>query len=158
MVKGSCLCGNVNYNLDIDPDAENPVCRIPVLRTSLCSRRTQTSVCHCRPCRKITGSTTSLNLTVPSTAFALSSGTLKTIKMKHIDEGFEASILFCGDCGTPIYAVPHWEPQPDIKVIQVGTLDDVAFLEKTPTIELNITHRLKWALPITGAEQRKKYT
>ncbi|KIW12698.1 hypothetical protein PV08_09976 [Exophiala spinifera] len=139
-MEGSCLCGNVKFTLDVAPDAANP-----------------TSVCHCRPCRKISGSTTSLNLTVPTQAFRLTSGSLKTFKTKHIDEGFEFSLSFCPECGSPIHAVPHSTPQPDIVVVQAGTLDETGPLLKTPVTELNVTHRLPWQTPIEDAAQKQKY-
>ncbi|KIV82926.1 hypothetical protein PV11_04991 [Exophiala sideris] len=138
MMKGSCLCGKVTFNLDIDPAVLN-----------------HTQVCHCRPCRKITGATTSLNLTVSATAFVLKSGNLKTVTTKHIDEGFEYSLSFCEDCGSPIYAVP--QSVPDKRVMQVGTLDDIELLEQKPTAELNVKHRLGWVGQIDGAEQKEKY-
>ncbi|KIW90065.1 uncharacterized protein Z519_09496 [Cladophialophora bantiana CBS 173.52] len=139
-VEGSCLCGNVKFSLDVTPDAANP-----------------TSVCHCRPCRKISGSTTSLNLTVPTEAFTLTSGSLKTVKTKHMDEGFEFSLSFCPACGSPIYAVPHFMPELDIVVVQAGTLDEVAPLLKTPATELNVAHRLPWQTRIGAAAQKEKY-
>lgn len=112
-------------------------------------------MCHCRPCRKITGGTTSLNLTVPATAFILKSGSLKTVTTRHIDEGFEYSLSFCEECGIPIYAVPQF--LPDKRVIQVGTLDDVGLLEQKPATEINVKHRLGWVGEVDGAEQRQKY-
>lgn len=171
-MKGSCLCGNVNFVLDIDPSTANAVSTFPGVPGPKINHSmnfgsqecacvgVQTSLCHCRPCRKITGGTTSLNLTVPSKAFQLTSGSgaLKTVKTKHMDEGFEFSLSFCPECGSPIYAVPHFEPQPDIVVVQAGTLDDVSSLEKTPATELNVKHRLPWVAQIDGAAQKEKYT
>ncbi|KIW27143.1 uncharacterized protein PV07_06910 [Cladophialophora immunda] len=141
MVRGSCLCGHVTYNLDID----------------LHVAQMETKTCHCRPCRKITGAFTSLNLTVPSTSFALTNGSLKTVKTTHVDEGFEFSLAFCPECGSPIYAVPHGPGLRDILVIQVGTLDDVNLLQKAPTVEMNVMHRLGWVKEVEGAEQKEKY-
>ena len=109
-------------------------------------------------CRKITGGVTSLNLTVPTSAFKLTSGILKTVRTKHVDEDFDFSLAFCGDCGSPIYVVPHWQPQPDIVVIQVGTLDNVSLLELRPKVELNVKHRLQWVEQLEGSEQRQAYT
>jgi hypothetical protein len=88
----------------------------------------------------------------------LASGNLKTVRTKHVDEGFEFSLSFCEDCGSPIYAVPHSTPQPEIVIIQVGTLDDISLLEKAPVAELNVRHRLAWIQPIDGAAQKEKYT
>jgi hypothetical protein len=88
----------------------------------------------------------------------LTSGNLKTLKTKHVDEGFEFSLSFCEECGSAIYAVPHPPPQPDIVIIQAGTIDDVDVLDKPPVTELNVKHRLGWIHPIDGAEQRVRYS
>ncbi|KAK5300143.1 hypothetical protein LTR99_006890 [Exophiala xenobiotica] len=144
---GSCLCGNVKFSLTIDPDP-NPDGNV-----------TSTSICHCRACRKITGGTTSVNLTVPSTSFILDSGTLKAITTKHVDEGFDFSLSFCEGCGSPIYAVPLPQARPEVKIIQVGVLDDDGdLLGKRPDVELNVKYRPAWVQQVSGAEQRERYT
>lgn len=123
------------------------------------SNRLQTSVCHCRPCRKISGATGSVNLAIPIASFALTKGELKKVRTTHIDEGFEFSIAFCGDCGSPIYGQPHPKegPQSPIVVIQVGTLDDSGPLEAIPVQEINIKHRLPWVGKIDTALQKRTY-
>ncbi|KIW53016.1 hypothetical protein PV05_08621 [Exophiala xenobiotica] len=148
MTHGSCLCGDVKFSLAIDPDVN-----VTSTRTD---KNGQTSLCHCRACRKITGGTTSVNLTVPSTHFVLDSGTLKTVTTRHVDEGFEFSLSFCEGCGSPIYAVP--QARPGVKIIQVGVLDDGDLLDKTPDVELNVKYRPAWVQQVSGAEQRERYT
>ena len=81
---------------------------------------------------------------------------MRSKTLKHIDEGFRYTLFFCEECGSPIYAEPA--SQSDKFVIQVGTLDDVELLERTPAVELNVKHRLGWTRPIETAEQREKYT
>jgi hypothetical protein len=95
-------------------------------------------------------------LTVPTNAFELQSGNLKTVRTTHIDEGFEFSLAFCDDCGSPIYAVPHWDGFDNV-VIQVGTLDDPTVLEMPPKTELNTKCRLGWVDRLEGADQRQAY-
>ncbi|GKT49609.1 uncharacterized protein ColSpa_09790 [Colletotrichum spaethianum] len=148
MANGSCLCGKIRYQISLGKDAP--------LESSI--DLNQTSTCHCRPCRKITGATTSLNLTVPLSDFALLAGTPKTFTTRHCDDGFEFSMVFCGDCGSPIYDMPLGGPQPPVAVIQVGTLDDGGVLEATPVTELNVKHRLGWVREVGGAVQRQGYT
>ena len=96
-------------------------------------------------------------MTVPSLAFTLNSGSLKTCRTKHTDEDFELSLAFCADCGSPIYAVPHREGWGDDVVIQAGCLDEEMLLEVTPRTELNIKYRLGWVREVEGAEQRHGY-
>ena len=74
-----------------------------------------------------------------------------------MDEGFEFSVHFCEECGSSIYAVPYGSPVADILVIQVGTLDEVDLLQRKPAVELNVSHRLSWVLPLQGAEQKQNY-
>ncbi|KAF4311565.1 glutathione-dependent formaldehyde-activating [Botryosphaeria dothidea] len=140
MLHGTCLCGGIEYEIDISDDAA-----------------LKTTTCHCRSCRKITSATTSLNLTAPSSAFKLIKGTLKTVTTRHIDEGFDFSIAFCGSCGSAIYALPPGQPPPPVVIIQVGTLDDAAPLEATPEKELNIKYRPGWVGEAKGAVQCRTY-
>jgi hypothetical protein len=117
-------------------------------------------VCHCRPCRKISGATGSLNLVVPIASFNLKAGELKKIRTTHCDEGFEFTVAFCGDCGSPIYGQPHPKTAgapAEVVAIQVGTLDDVGPLETTPVQEINVKHRLPWVGEIDCAVQKRTY-
>lgn len=120
-----------------------------------------TSTCHCRPCRKITGGTTSLNLPVQASAFTLQKGNLKNTTNTHVDEGFQFTVAFCSECGSPIYAEafldPNAAPGSNPLIIQAGTLDDVGPLEAPPTEELNVKHRLNWVGVVAGAKQRQGY-
>ncbi|KAH8805194.1 Mss4-like protein [Xylogone sp. PMI_703] len=137
LLKGSCLCNEVQYQLDAAEDL-----------------KLETSICHCRPCRKITGASTSINLTVPSSAFTLTSGSLKEITTKHVDAGFDFTLAFCGACGSPIYAAPVGSTAV---IIQAGSLDDTGPLERIPTRELNINYRLPWVGKVEEAQQMRTY-
>ncbi|KAJ4183692.1 hypothetical protein NW759_017068 [Fusarium solani] len=145
MFSGSCLCGAVQYELDMTSEEASKT----------------TSACHCRPCRKITGATTSLNLTVQASAFKLVTGNLKKTTNAHVDEGFRFTVAFCGDCGSPIYAEAFLDPNAaagsNPLIIQAGTLDDVGPLEAAPAEELNVKHRLDWVGAVAGAKQRQAY-
>jgi hypothetical protein len=100
----------------------------------------------------------SLNLVVPKPSFKLNNGSLKTVRTKHCDEDFEFTLAFCPECGSPVYAVPHWKGVGDIVVVQVGTLDDESWVEKLPGKEINIWKRVGWAEKIDRAEQKERYT
>jgi hypothetical protein len=108
-------------------------------------------------CRKITGASTSVNLDIPAANFRLTSGKLKRVRVTHKDEGFEFSVAFCENCGSPIVAEPHIEGFRDVVIIQVGTLDDPETLESKPSFELNTKHRLGWIAAVEGAEQKTGY-
>ena len=53
--------------------------------------------------------------------------------------------------------MPHTGREEDIVVIQAGTLDDISTLEGTPSVELNVKHRLSWVSAVKGAKQRESY-
>ncbi|KAK7570741.1 hypothetical protein V3481_019282 [Fusarium oxysporum f. sp. vasinfectum] len=141
MLSGSCLCGAVQYELDITSEEASK----------------KTSTCHCRPCRKIAGATTSLNLPVQASAFKLQKGKLKNTTNTHVDEGFQFTVAFCRDCGSPIYAEafigPNAAAESNTPIIQAGTLDDAGPLEAPPAEELNIKYRLTWVGVVAGANQ-----
>jgi hypothetical protein len=120
----------------------------------------QTSLCHCQQCRKISGATYSVNLTVPVSDFSLTRGELKKYRTKHPEAGFEYSLSFCPECSTPVYAEVHpseGAPAVGTVVLQVGTLDDPTLLEHTPAEEMNINHRVQWSAPIPSAKQKRTY-
>lgn len=98
---------------------------------------------------------------MPDSGFTLKAGDLKKIRTTHIDEGFDFSVAFCGDCGSPVYGQPHPQsaeaPELGIKVIQIGLLDDIGPLEAKPALEINVKHRLGWCSQIDSAEQRQTY-
>lgn len=108
-------------------------------------------------CRKITGASTSVNLDIPAANFRLISGELKRIRTTHKDDGFEFSIAFCGDCGSPIIALPHLEGWEDVVIIQVGSMDEAEALESRPVTELNTKHRVPWLPAIEAAHQKPGY-
>jgi hypothetical protein len=108
-------------------------------------------------CRKITGASTSVNIDIPAANFRLTSGKLKRIRTTHKDEGFDFSIAFCQNCGSPIIAEPHIEGYEDVVIVQVGTLDDPEILESKPALELNTKRRLTWIVAVEGAEQKAVY-
>ena len=80
---------------------------------------------------------------------------MKTVELKHKDEGFDFALSFCEDCGSPIYAEAQF--LPDMRIIQVGTLDDEEYLQQAPSREINVKHRLHWIKPVDDGGQREKY-
>jgi hypothetical protein len=82
-VHGSCHCGHITYEADIDPDSVR--------------------ICHCTDCQQLTGSAFRAVVVVPSEKFTLLSGEPK-IYVKTADSGNRRAHAFCGNCGSPIYA------------------------------------------------------
>ena len=65
-----------------------------------------------------------MNLTVPAPAFQLQQGTLKTVSVTHIDEGFNVRTTFCEACGTTIYALAPGPDPPAVR-LEIGEGDVV---------------------------------
>ncbi|TAM10122.1 MAG: GFA family protein [Nevskiaceae bacterium] len=105
---GSCLCGAIHYECDVDPVAAG--------------------VCHCRHCQKTSGSAFSTMIAVPENALRIT-GTLSTYEDRGDDGGRTVLRKFCGRCGAPIVSLTPMAP--GIAFLKAGTLDDVSHLKPT---------------------------
>ena len=79
MLRGSCLCGMVRYEINGTPQSMY--------------------YCHCGMCRKATGSSFATNMLVRT-------DDLKVISGEELLKGFESSPnefrYFCSECGSPV--------------------------------------------------------
>lgn len=118
MIKGSCLCGGVRFEIQ---RAVGPF-----------------ELCHCRRCRKVSGSAFVAGLGVRTEDFRLLDG-------KDLIATYEAPIVrnpppyrvsFCRRCGSP---VPNPPPSSEWFEVPAGLLDDDPALkpDKHIFIELN---------------------
>lgn len=82
-VDGSCHCGAITYEAEIDPKG--------------------VYLCHCNDCQAISGSPFRWAVTIPAEAFRLLSGTPKTY-VKTADSGNTNHQVFCPDCASPLYS------------------------------------------------------
>jgi len=98
MYRGSCLCGEIRYQIE--------------------GELSDFGYCHCRSCRKASGSAFGANAGVSRARFALSDS-------KSFLREFESSPsklrAFCSNCGSPIYA--YMKTSPELLRIRLGTLD-----------------------------------
>ncbi len=103
MIRGSCLCGGVRFEVD---EATGPF-----------------EICHCNRCRKVSGSRGMASITVRSAHYRMTSG-------KGLVQSYAAPILygppayqsvFCSICGSPL---PLPEPDADLIEIPAGLLDE----------------------------------
>ena len=117
MHKGSCLCGNVRYELTSEPG--------------------EFGYCHCTSCRKASGSAHAANAPVDKSNFQLVSG-MDTLREFESSPGkFRA---FCSRCGSPIYA--YVAASRDILRIRLGSLD-TAFV-KQPRAHTFVSDKAPW--------------
>ena len=98
MIKGSCLCGQVKYEIS--------------------GEMSDITHCHCTSCRKAHGTAFSSVSAVPIKQFHVLSGEKL---LKSYESSPNKSRYFCSNCGSQIYA--HRKPQEHY-IVRLGTLDD----------------------------------
>ena len=81
-VEGSCHCGKISYEADINPD--------------------YVIICHCTDCQTLSGSPYRVSVPVKQEYFKLE-GEPK-IYVKTADSGNKRALAFCADCGSGIYS------------------------------------------------------
>lgn len=99
-LKGSCLCGAVEYEVTGDP------------------RRFYH--CHCQRCRKSSGTGHASNVMLANATLVFSHGK-SLIKQFKLPNAERFSRQFCTECGAP---VARLVPALDAVVIPAGSLDD----------------------------------
>lgn len=124
-LNGSCLCGAVKYSLKSEPQmAFN---------------------CHCRTCRKMTGSAFEAVVLIDEAGFKIGQGedclTVYQISRK-------ARKHFCNRCGTPIYN--RHRLAPGKVIVHIGSLDDPARIK--PSVNLHAQDMLPWVTAIGEME------
>ena len=97
--KGSCLCGSVQYELSGEPK--------------------RFYHCHCRRCRKASGTGHATNIMVKSDSFTWRKGEslLKRFKVPDAERFYNQ---FCSQCGS---AMPRHVPEIGMVVTPAGSLD-----------------------------------
>lgn len=97
MIKGSCLCGKVQYTYDGEID--------------------EISMCHCSQCRKAHGSAFVAVCPVDSAKLKLSGA-------EHIKEYRTNDVkvrAFCSNCGSPLYSARS--DLPEVKRLRLGSVE-----------------------------------
>jgi hypothetical protein len=119
-VDGGCLCGQVTYEAEIDPE--------------------RVAICHCTQCQ--THSATAFGVVAPIVEgkFTLLTGTLKTY-VKTADSGARREQAFCPECGTRIHTRTVGGG-PGLFGLRVGTINQRA--ELTPKVQIWHRSALPW--------------
>ena len=101
-VTGSCHCGAIAFEADIDPS--------------------RVRVCHCTDCQKLSG--TAFRVTAPCAEpdFHLLRGNPR-IYLKTADSGRRRQQAFCGDCGSPLFATSDDPAGTRTLGLRIGALD-----------------------------------
>lgn len=115
---GGCLCGNVRYEIDAEPQ--------------------MTLVCHCKNCQRQAGSMASIIVGVPEGSVACD-GEVKTFADKG-ESGNAVDRQFCPDCGSPVFSIV--EAAPGMIFVKAGTLDDTSDI--APTMHIFTKSKQDW--------------
>jgi hypothetical protein len=124
-VDGSCHCGKITYQADVDPESSQ--------------------VCHCTDCQTLSGSPWRASVGVKAADFHLLTGQPK-IYVKTSEDGTPRSQGFCGDCGSPLYSAAVKDTP--LYFLRLGAIKQRALLPP----KRQIWHRsaLPWASNVTG--------
>jgi hypothetical protein len=98
-VHGSCHCGAIAWEGDIDP--------------------ARVTVCHCGDCQRLSGAAIRASVPAKAEDFVLLRG--EPVRyVKRAESGNRRAQAFCGVCGTPIYAADAESPK--IFNLRIGAL------------------------------------
>ncbi len=120
MLKGRCLCGSVRYRID--------------------GKLGAIVYCHCRECRKSSGSSFGTTASVVRAELTFERGESELREFESSPGQFRC---FCGACGSPI--LKRFTDKPEEVRIRLGCLDDdpgnrpvahVLVSEKAPWTEI----------------------
>lgn len=118
MYRGSCLCGDVKYEVE--------------------GELGDFGYCHCRSCQKASGSAHAANCPVLRTDFRLVSG---AASLREFESSPGKLRVFCSRCGSPIYA--YLAANPAVVRIRLGSLDST--FDKQPQAHTFVSERASWA-------------
>lgn len=99
MIRGSCLCGAVRYEI------AGPL--------------EEMHHCHCRRCRKAHGAAFSTFARTPAASLRLVSGAQT---LRRFRSSTSVQRTFCGECGSNLFF--GFDPLPDAVWVAVGSFDD----------------------------------
>jgi len=125
-VQGSCHCGEITYEADIDPE--------------------RVSLCNCTDCQMLTGSAFRVSVPTAKGQFRLLAGAPKTY-VKTAESGAKRTHAFCFNCGTPIYSCANVDEPPSYS-LRVGCLKQRAQLP--PKKRIWCKSALGWAQDVSG--------
>jgi hypothetical protein len=125
-VHGSCHCGRVTYEAEVDPE--------------------KVTLCNCADCQMLTGSAFRVSVPAPARTYRLLAGQPK-VYVKTADSGTRRRHSFCPDCGTPVAATADTDTPPFYS-LRVGCLRERAALP--PKKRIWCKSALEWAQDVSA--------
>ncbi len=116
-MKGSCLCGEIRYEINGDIIGIN--------------------YCHCGQCRKASGSAFATNAAVSAAHFHVSRG---QDRITSIESSPGKKRYFCSGCGSPIYS--QHDDAMETVYVRIGTIDDDSQL--SPDVHIHVASKAPW--------------
>ena len=126
-VQGSCHCGEVTYDAEVDPD--------------------KVSLCNCTDCQMLTGSAFRVSVPAPAATFRLLTGQPKAY-VKTAASGAKRRHSFCPNCGTPVCATADTDESTELFLAS-------GLLEATCTVATQETHMVQVGAGL-GAERKRR--
>jgi hypothetical protein len=127
-INGSCHCGQITYEADIDPDGVR--------------------ICHCADCQQLSGSAFRAVIVAARDKFTLLTGEPKTY-VKTADSGNKRSHAFCGNCGSPVYACALSDPPS--YTLRIGSIRERVQLR--PNKQIWCRSALPWVTALDAVEK-----
>ena len=131
-IDGSCLCGFIKYEAEIDTD--------------------DVSICHCTDCQTLSGSAFRVGVPIPEGNFKLLAGQPKTY-VKTAESGAKRAQVFCPECGTHIYATDANPATAKVHRYRLGSIRQRRAL--TPSTQIWCRSALPWAEDISGVPRKE---
>lgn len=123
MVKGSCLCGQIEYEVEIIPE--------------------KTFNCHCSFCRKAHGSAFVTVTLAEGNTLKITKGENLLKEYKNDLDGFRA---FCSNCGTRL--MNYAQDKSMYLSIALSTVD--TSIDFRPLAHVNVESKATWHEPYDG--------
>lgn len=117
MLKGSCLCDGIHYEIDGDLGP--------------------TMICHCGKCRKSNGSAFAVNAVVNVSEFHIVKGQELVAEFESTPGVFRT---FCKQCGSPLFS--RRPSMPDVYRLRIGTLDTP--VDVKPAAHIFVSSKAGW--------------
>jgi hypothetical protein len=126
-IKGSCHCGKIGYQAEINPAS--------------------VIICHCADCQTISGAPYRAAVPVKAENFTLN-GQPRTY-VKTADSGKKITLSFCADCGTALYSAAL--ENPIVFNLRLGAIKQRA--ELTPQAQYFCRSAMPWVMDISRLPQ-----
>jgi len=130
-IDGSCQCGAITFEAEIDPK--------------------QVNICHCTDCQAFSGSAFRIGVAAPAKDFKLLSGEPKAY-VKTAESGAKRAQYFCPTCGTHLYATAADPKEAKVYRIRLGAIRQRQ--ELRPSSQIWCRSELPWVRDLNSIPRR----